>query len=171
MAPGGRGGQYLPHPPVLRTWYPSKSSLPAFGSLQPQSQSPSRAGDGGHGQSWVQSQAQPGVGMTLREAARWGDRTRQGAKFLIRLVKAFWLQATEIYSRKRGNLWLACWATSKLTGNKRRTSSFGKSGPRPPQGSWKSEEVSLLSREQFMCSVAHAANATQFHSPQSLFPS
>ena len=106
VAPGGRGGQYLPHPPVLRTWYPSKSSLLAFGSLQPQSQSPSRAGDGGHGQSWVQSQAQPGVGMTLREQDTSGSKISHqvGQDFLVASNRNTLTQEREFMVRVLGHL-------------------------------------------------------------------
>lgn len=58
--------------------------------------------------------------------------------------------ASKLKGKKEG-LQSGCWAISKLIkNNKKRTSSFGKSGPRQPQGSWKLEEVGLLSRKQFM---------------------
>lgn len=45
---------------LLWTPYPGTLPLPVSGSLQPQSQSPSGAGDGDLGHSWVLPQAQLG---------------------------------------------------------------------------------------------------------------
>lgn len=158
---GGRGGA-IPYPSFCPKDLASQhAALPCLLSLQSPSQSPSeRVAHLGTTPGTARS------GCDSKGSSEVGEGDIPGSKISHRFGEGF-LVANNA-NRHKQEREFTIGALGHLRVNRRRARSFGKSGPRQPQGSWKLGEVGFLPRGAFMCSSAHAAAVTQIHSFPSL---